>query len=157
MGEPGSAVNELQPWSARTVRRVTRRARTAWLGATAWLSGWGVGGVFVVLLVAAVLAIFVLAPLVSRHSDGTPCDQASGLVGQIQTMQSDEHGALLDRDMVRDLHRIAARLTPIADQAYGSAADPLKALAANVSNVHVGQHLHAGSALNQVSIACPRP
>ncbi len=156
MSEPGSAVDELQPWSTRALRRVGRGVRTAWLAITGWLSGWGVGGVLVVLLVVAVLAIFVFAPLMSRHSGKPPCDQASGVVGRIENMQFAERRVTLDRDMVRDLHRYGARLKPIGDDAYGSVKSPLTELAALASGAQVGDHLRAQSVLDQIDNACPR-
>jgi hypothetical protein len=157
MSDRHPAVSEVQPWPARAARRVSHGARNGWLGLTGWLSGWGVGGTLVALLVAGVLGYVGIAAYGSHHPSRTPCDQASGLVGRIQTMQSDERRVTLDGDMVRDLHRIGARLTPIADHAYGSAKDPLTRLATLASNARVGDHLQAQNELDLVDNACPRP
>jgi hypothetical protein len=156
MDEPAPAVSEIQPWSIRTTRRAVQGVRNASLVVTNAVSGWGVGGFFLVLLVVAVLAVFVLGPIVSHHSDPPPCQQASTLVSRVRALQAQEHGTPLDPKSVRELHRIGARLTPIADHAYGSTKNPLRELATTVSGVQVGDLLHAQSTLDQLSIACDR-
>jgi hypothetical protein len=155
MDEPVSVISELQPWPIRTTRGAVQGVRKVWLVVTNALWGWGIGGAFVILSVVVLLAVFVLGPVISQHSEAPPCQQATGIVEQITKVQDREHGKPLDAKAVRHLHRLGSGLTPIADHAYGSAKDPLKNLAALVSNVQVGDRLQAGKMLDQISMACP--
>ena len=119
-----------------------------------WAGGFGVGGFFIGSLVVIVLGYFVVAAFGSHKTEVSACQQSDDLVRQLDSIQRHHRSSALGPAVVRQLHLIGSRLTPIADRAIGAPADALDDLATLATAAQVGHHLDAQSALAHMHAAC---